>query len=338
VPQAPDDRSTQRLTVLFSHCEELVASLYQQSGAVRWQLSRSQFDSGLSRSAAKRFADSSLSPEPHSHDRFSQDNFVEFLQALYIEDFALACACLEGSDSAWEFFMRDYRGYLRAAAGAITKGSRAGCDAQELADSLFADLFGLADGKRGERSLFRYFHGRSSLKTWLRAILAQRHIDRIRESRRWESIDDPGLGVGLEPDADGPRLDLPEKTPSNPLDPHREEYLSRFAGALQLCLSALSREDHLRLQLYYAQGKKLAEIGRILGEHESSVSRNLERVRKELRASVERHLRSNPTSPMSDAQILLCFQYAAEDVRVDFRQLFPEKNTGKPSAREKESL
>ena len=60
---------------------------------------------------------------------------------------------------------------------------------EELADSLFAELYGLVDGKGGERSLFRYFHGRSALKTWLRAILAQRHVDRLRESRRWESFD-----------------------------------------------------------------------------------------------------------------------------------------------------
>ena len=85
-------------------------------------------------------------------------------------------------------FVREYRGYLRASAGTITRHSQAGTDAHELADSLFAELFGLADGKRGEHSLFRYFHGRSSLRTWLRTILAQRHIDRLRESKRWEEF------------------------------------------------------------------------------------------------------------------------------------------------------
>ena len=96
---------------------------------------------------------------------------------------------MHGSEAAWEHFVKTYRGYLRATAGIITKSSRSGTDAQELADSLFAELFGLVDGKRGEASLFRYFHGRSSLKTWLRTVLAQRHIDRIRQSRRWESLD-----------------------------------------------------------------------------------------------------------------------------------------------------
>ena len=101
----------------------------------------------------------------------------------------LATACLEGSETAWEYFVQEYRGYLRSAAGAISKASRIGANPQELADSLFSDLFGLMDGKRGERSLFRYFHGRSSLKTWLRTVLAQRYVDQIRAQRRWQSLD-----------------------------------------------------------------------------------------------------------------------------------------------------
>jgi RNA polymerase sigma factor (sigma-70 family) len=331
VPKAPNDRTPERLARLFSSCEELLASLYLQSGAAGWTLARSQFDAGLARSAAKRFADSPLACERDSGDTVAPDRLAEFLTTLHVEDAALAWACLEGSESAWEFFVREYRPYLRAAAGAVTRGSRTGRDAQELADSLFADLFGLADGPRGRQSLFRYFHGRSSLKTWLRAILAQRHIDRIRESRHWEPID------GTESGADRGGQGLVEKITREPVDPHREEYLSRFARALELSLTALASRDHRRLHLYYAQGKKLAEIGRITGEHESSVSRNLERIRKELRASVERILRTTPPAPMSDEQILVCFQYAAEDVRIDFRQLFPEKDSGKPSARGKES-
>src|SRR5690606_22215782 len=54
-------------------------------------------------------------------------------------------------------------------------------NAAELADELFTDLY--------RQSLFRYFHGRSSLATWLRAVLAQRFIDRIRTSRRTVPLD-----------------------------------------------------------------------------------------------------------------------------------------------------
>ena len=53
----------------------------------------------------------------------------------------------------------------------MLKSSASAPEAEELADSLFAELYGLSAEKRG--SLLRYFHGRSSLKTWLRAVLAQ---------------------------------------------------------------------------------------------------------------------------------------------------------------------
>lgn len=321
MPYRPHDRPDpdhRELAYLCGVSEAILVSMCVESGAADWGLTLAQFAAALERSLRKRFADNAPA---------SRDHLVGYLQTLYLRDLALAAACLEGSELAWEYFVREYRSPLRAAAGAITKGSRAGANAQELADSLFAELFGLVDGKRGERSLFRYFHGRSSLKTWLRAILAQRHVDRLRESRRWESFDQ---GDGEEPKP------LPERHAALPsLDPHRERYLQRFVAALQLSLASLDRSDRQRLELYYARQKTLAEIGRQIGEHESSVSRNLERIRHELRARIEEHLNSAPA--LSEAEIALCFQYAAEDAPIDFRNLFPEKQPGKPGLGRKES-
>jgi RNA polymerase sigma factor (sigma-70 family) len=320
VPHRPDDRPDRDHrdpSRLLGVSKAILDSLYAEANAEQWGLAPAQFAAALERSLRKRFAD----------DSPGGDHQVEYLQTLYLRDLALAAACLEGSESGWEYFVREYRSPLRAAAGAITKGSRAGANAQELADSLFAELFGLVDGRRGERSLFRYFHGKSSLKTWLRAILAQRHIDRLRESRRWESFDQ---GDGEEPKP------LPERHAVPPsLDPHRESYLQRFVAALQLSLASLDRSDRQRLELYYARQKTLAEIGRQLGEHESSISRSLERIRHELRARIEALLRGEPA--LSEAEIALCFQYAAEDAPIDFRNLFPEKQPSKPGLGRKES-
>ncbi|HYA63393.1 MAG TPA: sigma-70 family RNA polymerase sigma factor [Candidatus Sulfotelmatobacter sp.] len=311
---APEHRDASQLPGVS---EATLDSLYAESSAAQWGLTPGQFAVALERSLRKRFQD--IAPP--------RDRLVEYLQTLYLRDLALAAACLEGSESAWEYFVREYRSPLRVAAGAITKGSRAGANAQELADSLFAELFGLVDGKRGQRSLFRYFHGRSSLKTWLRAILAQRHVDQLRESRRWESFDQ---GDGEEPKP------LPERHVVPPsVDPHRERYLQRFVAALQLSLASLERSDRQRLELYYAQQQTLAEIGRQIGEHESSVSRHLERIRHALRARIEEHLHGDPA--FSEAEIALCFQYAAEDAPIDFRNLFPEKQPGKPGLGRKES-
>src|SRR6202035_4013845 len=110
----------------------------------------------------------------------------------------LATACMEDRAAAWEHFVNAYRPYLRAAAAAVLRCGSASPEARELADSLFAELYGLADGTRGDRSLFRYFHGRSSLKTWLRAVLAQRHIDVIRAGRRFASLEDDGANPSAQ--------------------------------------------------------------------------------------------------------------------------------------------
>lgn len=324
-PPAPNPRSDP--TILLHELELRVDSLYAGSRASEWKLTRARFVAALARSIGKRFAEGPASKE----------DLEEYLAALHVDDLVLASACMEGSEAAWEYFIQTYRGYLRAAAGSIMKGSRSGADAQEMADSLFAELYGLVDGKQGEASLFRYFHGRSSLKTWLRAILAQRHVDRLRQNRRWEPLERED-GVEEHPVS---TQDVSTSTP----DPHRSRYLRCFVLALTAYLNALDPKDRKRLELYYAREKTLAEIGRFLGEHESSASRNLERTRRELRAKVEECLRSgrhagDPSRhlpPMSDAEITLCFQYAAEDAQIDFRQIFPEKPSGREQAGRKES-
>jgi RNA polymerase sigma factor (sigma-70 family) len=326
VAKVPPDHPTSDTAILLWKLQSCVDSLYAGSRAAVWNLGIKQFTAALARSVAKHFA--AGAPDLKA--------LQAYLETLHVEDLALAAACMDGSEPAWERFVGAYRGYLRAAAGAITKGSRSGTDAQELADSLFAELFGVTDGKRGESSLLRYFHGRSSLKTWLRTVLAQRHVDRLRQSRRWESLEcEDG---GEEPLPLG-KVTLPA------VDPYRSEYLRRFLVVLTVCLESLDAEDRKRLELYYVREKTLAGIGRALGEHESSVSRHLERTRRELRELIHELLRSGGPPgdqsrkfpPMDDAAIALCFQYAAEDAPIDFRQLFPERPSRRSETGRKES-
>ena len=300
-------------------CASSIQQLFAESGADHWKLSIETFHAALSRSAAKRFGES-----PESVTRIG-----EYLATLHVADLALATACAEGSEVAWNYFVAEFRGYLRAAAAAILRRPAADPATIELADSLFADLYGLSGGKLGGRSLFRYFHGRSSLKTWLRAVLAQRNIDLIRAGKKFDSLDDDG--------EDGDKRRVPEIGAIDaPADPHRELYLQKFREALSLSLASLEPRDRSRLQLYYVEEHTLAEIGRELGEHESSVSRNLERIRKELRETVEGLLRTGkaasnggPASPgMDDAQIELCIQYAGEDAAIDLDKLFESRSAG----------
>ena len=66
----------------------------------------------------------------------------------------------------------------------------------------------------------------------------------------------------------------------------------------------------MRLGCYYTQELTLAETGRILGEHEATVSRKLACTRTRIREHVEQALtRAHGLSP---AEIELCYQYAVD--------------------------
>jgi len=313
------DSGVRREWRLRADCAVLIRQLFRESSAERWHLSFQSFHTTLTRSAAKRFGEAAPNLE----------RIQEYFATLHVADLVLACACAEGSESAWNEFVARYRNYLRAAAAAILRRSSSDPAAIELADSLFADLYGLSEGKAGGRSLFRYFHGRSSLKTWLRAVLSQRHIDVIRTGKKFRSLD------AGEEDGETRRPPALSKI-ALPSDPYRELYLSRFREALKLALAELEPRDRSRLHLYYAEDRTLAEIGKELGEHESSVSRNLERIRKELRATVEGLLRAGrvadggPATPgMDDAQIALCIQYAGEHSAIDLDKLFEARSASR---------
>lgn len=296
--------------------------LYAQSQAGRWGFAREQFAAVLERSAQKRLASGAVTPK----------QLEEYLTALHLEDLALASACAEGCEAAWEHFFATYRNYLRTAAAAILHCNSGSAEACELADSLFTDLYGLAAGKGKERSLFRYFHGRSSLKTWLRAVLAQRHIDSIRAGRRFEELGEDDEHDARQKTLPGPLLQPP--------DPHRHRYVALFSRALSEALEQLEPQEKERLRLYYAEEKTLAEIGRLLGEHESSVSRHLDRVRRDLREEVENSLRrgfafangSAAEAGLSDPEIALCFEYSAEDAPIDLEKLLPRSKPQRPAA------
>jgi len=220
----------------------------------------------------------------------------------YSADLELARLCAEGNEPAWERFVREYRPLLYRAADALdrTQGAR------EIADSLYADLYGI-NGSTGERqSLFRYYQGRSSLATWLRAVLAQRYVDRVRVQRKTEPLPDE---------------ELPAR--SQEPDPDRARYAELLRQALERAVAALTARDRLRFGCYYVQELTLAETGRVLKESEATSSRQLARARLTIRRDVERQLRDD--ARLSDDQIAACFASVADDPgSLDLKQVIYE--------------
>jgi RNA polymerase sigma-70 factor, ECF subfamily len=269
-----------------------------------WGLTREQLQAALERSIAHRFC--GASPDPKS--------VGSYLETLHLEDLALACACSAGNPAAWDLFVAKYRPELYRAARAIAGSSRGEEAARELADSLYADLYGFRD-PRGEReSLFDYFHGRSKLGTWLRALLAQRYVDEYRRTRRIEPLDEPANG-----DDRGARA-----APNPPPDPERGRYLAMMQAALMAALDALAPRDRLRLAYYYVEDLTLAQIGRLIGEHESTVSRHLDRTRHGLRRQMDAALREE--KKLSEAQLRLCYEYAREEWPFDLTRVLSARD------------
>ncbi len=266
--------------------------LYGEADTAQWGVSRDTFARAIERGVRRAFAGEP--PQPAQLERH--------LDGLHLKDLALACACADGHEAAWDHFVREYRPVLFRAASVIdaTGGAR------DLADSLHAELFGLTtkDGER--RSLFAYFHGRSSLATWLRAVLAQRHVDRARRSWRDAPLPDEDSSAAL-------------RASSEPPAPDRGRFVVLIRVALAHAVARLAPRERLRLACYYAQSLTLAEIGRALGEHEATVSRQLARTRKAIRQDVERQLRDGVggnvggNKGLSEAAVAECFASVAGD-------------------------
>ncbi len=314
-----------------------------QKGAApaEWNLTAERFRDALERSVAHRFtkapfgatsvatsiATSNLSGGAPSNTYSSTPSQTlpdaraihAYLESLHAADLALACACSDGNAAAWNFFMARFRPELYRAGRAFA-GEAGG---RELADSLYAELYGLREVAGQRKSLFDYFLGRSKLTTWLHAILAQRHVDGIRRARRTEPLEE---GEAAER-AYGAQQALAGNSATSAAasspDPERDRFLAILQAALTVVLDALEPRDRLRLAYYYVEGLTLAEIGRLVGEHEATVSRKLERTRLDIRKHVEAALRQE--KKLSAAQLQLCYEYAREEWPFDLTRALSQE-------------
>jgi RNA polymerase sigma-70 factor (ECF subfamily) len=229
--------------------EWLAVQLHREAGADKFGLTCKAF-AGVLQAVASQYLPATASPS----------EVEEFLNRLRLEELALARACAEGNEFAWEVFLTRYREKLYGAAYSIVEGE---ANARELADSLYADLYGThaTDGKRSSK--LKYFTGRGSLEGWLRAVLAQEHVNHFRRQQRLVSLEEQTEG--------GAQFEASNPDPSQAID-------ARLQEATDEALEALAAEDKFILSNYYLDGRRLAEIARLLGVHESTISRKLEKI------------------------------------------------------------
>ncbi len=237
-----------------------IAERYPGSGGARYGISQEVFQGYVAAVVERYGAD------------FSEEEKIALVRGLRTEELVMARACSLGSDVAWADFLELYRGELYRAARQIAGDDTGGRD---LADELYAELFGLPNQQGRRVSKLDYYMGRGSLSGWLRTVLAQRHVDRCRTRVRDVSLD--------EEMESGVVFAAREEAPPAVVD-------SRVDDAVAATLAELNNEERFLLSSYYLDRRKLAEIGRQLGTAESTISRRLKRVTAVVRKRVRKRL------------------------------------------------
>ena len=271
-----------------------IARLYSSSNAASWHVSRSSYANALWKSFDRRFgADASA---------VARADAVHFLDSLHAADLALAIGCRDGDADAWRHLVATYRAPVDAFARAVLGNSSR---ASEIADSLWADLYGLRGADGARRSPLDHYGGRSSLMSWMRVVVTRLEADQWRATRRMEPLDET--------------RDRNSNGVADSHDPDRAKLLAALERSLGEAVNALAPDDRLRLSYYYVHDLTLAQTAALLGEHESSASRNLARARTAIRECVTRTLRREYR--FSDDQIDQCFEYATGDWPFDLGRM-----------------
>lgn len=208
--------------------------------------------------------------ETYLEENATDNNVIRVIDSLHGDDLYLAFACAQHSPQAWDRFTKSYQRYIYNLAAFVipTKGL-----ANELAENILADLF-LPD--RSGRSRIASYGGRSSLATWLRAIICHRAInEQARKFNNMTQLND------LCEKADE------EAVRSVEMALRSSRYRSLIRDSLEHACGELTERERSLLLLRYEKGLRLGQIGRLFGLHQTNVTRQLGRVQAKIRKSFE---------------------------------------------------
>ena len=203
------------------------------------------------------------------------DQIAAFWGDLHLEDLALAHACALGRDAAWQRFVTRFREPLTRAAIAMTGSADTGA---ELADSLYSEMYGLVEREGARQSPLSSYSGRGSLQGFLRATLAQRNVDHHRRAKREMPL----------------TADIFAAKPNAP--PAASETLTELSKALAQTLETLSAEERFLLSSWFLDQRTLLEISQVVGVHEATISRRIQRLTARLHSDLIAALESRGMS------------------------------------------
>jgi len=295
VPIQQQSTSTQNPASLITDLPpSLIHELWVTAEAESCGLSQEQFSTALASIGAKvnyNLPPGSL-PDPAQKAAFF----------LHLLELALAQACALGHEAAWEVFLRRYRASLVQTAISITGSATLG---QDLADSLYAELYGLRQSEAERRSPLASYTGRGSLVGWLRTTLVQRFRDHHRRTHRESPLDD------LDSPAPAPAVSSPSNLP-------------QLTAAVARTLRGIEAEDRFLLSAYYLDRQTLLQIAQTLAVHEATISRRLKRLADNLRKQLIENLLSGG---LSKAAALEALGTDPRDIEINLRNLLQTSQT-----------
>ena len=283
--------------------EPLIASAYSEGRAWFGDLG---LDPSTYAARIQSIVQKHLGPAP------TREAAAHFVTGLHGRDLYLATACAQHSPGtviphpsssaelagvAWKALESTYKSSI---CDLVRHFHRTRFAANDLADNVIADLF-LPD--RSGASRIASYDGRSSLSTWLRVIICNRAINAQRSSAFAKSTE---LQTELP---DESALGIIEMTL------RAQRYHSAIDDSLAAACCSLSPRERLILLWRYEDRLQLGEIARLLGIHQSNVTRQLDRILDKLRHEVMFVLAAR--HGLSQPAIEECFSDIAENPRRD---------------------
>jgi RNA polymerase sigma-70 factor, ECF subfamily len=203
-------------------------------------------------------------------DNATGDDAVRIITSLHGNDLYLAFACAQHSPVAWDRFISIYRKYTHDLTAFV-------CPVKsmiyELAETILTDLF-LPD--RSGYSRIASYDGRSSLATWLRAIICHRAIN--ERERKFNGMTQ--LNEDIFEKADERALLSIEMVLRS------SRYQELIKDSLERACNELTDRERLMLLLRYDNGLQLGQIGCLFGLHQATITRQLERIQTKIRHAV----------------------------------------------------
>jgi RNA polymerase sigma-70 factor len=255
-----------------------------------------------------------------SGDPLTAAEVGKFVDEIHADDLCLIVACERNDEKAWEELVSSFDPVVKSAARKVAPNAE---DAEDLASSIWAELYGLKQDERGTRKTkLAYYSGRGSLGGWLRAIISQMAIDRFRKQSRMVQIEETREFENLaEESSNNSNNDHVVSHAENPEEIFSDKQTSQdVAAALQTAVASLEAEDRLILKMYYFDDLKLKDIAGVFGYHEATASRKLVRVQNEIRKSVEKALKTH--HGWSDSEVKKYLSETAAGLGISFEKMF----------------